>query len=330
MKKTQRFFALILCVIMLFSILGCGQAKPQESKPESTITESSVPESKPESSTPKSKPESSVPEISTPESNESEEPSAEEDSKHDPEEIVMVEPGMDENIPSIDELIANDYALQGYPNEELMEPTWGEDEEHYLEIARDTVCRYNKWASGEVTVDYIFNGNVTDYLYYHEVAFIASDDKILQVLYNGQIKTLYTSPDGEKINAIFVRKNYIYFVENGYLNIMTLDASEIKEICEIGEITRILPADSNTVYITKEYYKDKLLYRTENFDSIDEKGNFIDDNPMNHEGPENTDWIYEYSVVELIDGTITQFDHPQLYSIAYNEDLAENENKPKA
>ncbi len=43
MKKTQRFFALILCVIMLLPILGCGQNKPQ---PSQTVQESApAPES---------------------------------------------------------------------------------------------------------------------------------------------------------------------------------------------------------------------------------------------------------------------------------------------
>ncbi len=67
MKKTQRFFALILCVAMLFSILGCGQNKPQ---PSQTVQESApAPESVPEIIPSTDEISNTFPELSGPEDN---------------------------------------------------------------------------------------------------------------------------------------------------------------------------------------------------------------------------------------------------------------------
>ena len=314
----RKLIPFILCVIMLIPLIGCSEAQ------QTAIESISVPETENASNSESSDSASAKYDTAV-----SEEESETTGIIKDENGYFMVEPGMDENIPSVEELILNDYDLILYPFDETIKNGWSSNEEHFITFAKDTVFRSNGYnlENGQFvqqSADILFEGNITDYTEHSSSAHIASDDKIMVILYDGQIRTLYTSPDGEKVTSIAVRKNYIYFVEGGYLYIMTYDGSDIKEICEIGYATRILPVDSNTVYFTRFFYNDEWICRTAYFDSIDEKGNFLNDNAIEFE-----DITTEYFLLELATKEITQLSETD-YHIGYHIEGEKNESKPKA
>ena len=291
----RKLIPFILCVIMLIPLIGCSEAQQ-------TVAESaSLPDisqySKPKFDTEPPVSESSSQEVTEPET----ESSTVTESSWS--EIQEEETSLPQDI---DKFISNDYVREEhYYLYTITESDWGTApgysrlEPRINGIFLDDDLNYKK----PRTV-YLSDSLITSYQWTNGYVLVfAEGDSIRQINLSGDIKTIYTSPDGNPIWSFYILMDYIYVVEGNYLYVVNYNTMDRRCISWVGDVTAIQPSIDSTriIYIKRNYYNGDYMFQTAHFPYLSESGEQIDGK---YSGLRDTDFDSEYFAVDISNGSL--------------------------
>ncbi len=291
MFRIKELILFILCLIMLIPMYGCSEVQQ-------TAIESA---SAPESSVPENNFISSSQEISEPET----------------ESTVLTESSQleasvekTEAFPKdIDEFIVNDYSIEAMKLNALSIEDWGSAPGYTsIQPCRNGIYLDDSNNRNESKGIYISDSFITSYHWLNGYVLIfAEEDSIRRINLSGEVETIYSSPDGNRIWAFYILKDYLYAAEGDYLYVVNYNTMERRCVCWIGDTTKIWPsADSTkTVYTRRNYYNGEYFFETAPLHVLSESGEVLNGlYPQYH--PD--DLYSEYFEIDISTGNIKQVD----------------------